>query len=66
MQQGHVIDLQGAAHHVGGQGDLGGAHAPDMEVVHIQHPGQVAEDLVHCTHLNARRHGIEGHLHGIA
>ena len=66
MQQLHVVDIQGLAHHVGGEGDLGGAHAPDMQVVDINHPFQIAQGLVHGCYLNARRHGIKGHLHGIA
>ena len=63
MQQGHVVHLLGIAQEVRRQGRLGGAHAPNMNVMHRRHPWQLGQGAFHGISIDAWRDPVEAHQH---
>ena len=52
-------------HQMRGQGDFGGAHAPDMQVVDIHDARQRAQVRFNRRELNVLRHRIQRQVHTI-
>jgi hypothetical protein len=50
---------------MGDQRGLGGAHRPDVEVVHARHPRQGGNVAAHRVHLDPLRDGVEAQDHAV-
>ena len=63
VQQVHIINLLGIAQEVRRQRRLGGAHAPDMDVMHRRNPWQLCQGAFHSISINAWRNPVKAHQH---
>ncbi len=64
MQEG-VARMTARHGQVGGQGHLGRAHAPDMQIMDVRHPRQTTEKRLHLIEIDMRRYALERQPHGI-
>jgi hypothetical protein len=57
--QESISRMSSGHHQMRCQGDVGGAHGPDMQVVHVLDSGQGAQQSIHFSKDDALGHAVE-------